>query len=63
MATGHAKDQEDKPFLVSINTANGDDHWIEELPALPVKGGTAIDHTGRIYISLENGELLCYEAN
>ena len=25
-----------------------------------VKGGLAMDHKGRIYVTLENGQLLCY---
>ena len=29
-------------------------------PADAVKGGTAIDHRGRIFVSLENGKLLCF---
>jgi pyruvate dehydrogenase E2 component (dihydrolipoamide acetyltransferase) len=32
----------------------------EELPADAVKGGIAVAHGGRIYVSLENGKLLCF---
>ncbi len=60
MATGHINPDGGDAFLVSINTADGTDNWIETLPAIPVKGGTSIDHNGRIYVSLENGQLLCF---
>ncbi len=62
MATGHPDGNESETFLVAIDTADGSDRWIEKLPALAVKGGTAIGHDGRIYVSLENGQLLCFEA-
>lgn len=61
LATGHPGPAEDQPFLVSINTANGEDNWITPMPANAVKGGAAMDHTGRVFVSLENGKLLCYE--
>jgi outer membrane protein assembly factor BamB len=62
MATGHPDGSESEAFLASINTADGMAHWTEKLPALPVKGGTAVGHDGRIYVSLENGQLLCFDA-
>ena len=61
MATGHPDGNESETFLVAIDTADGSDRWIEKLPALAVKGGTAIGHDGRIYVSLENGQLLCFD--
>ncbi len=60
MATGHPDGQEDEAFLVSMNTADGTDHWLKKLPANAVKGGTSLGHDGRIYVSLENGQLLCF---
>jgi outer membrane protein assembly factor BamB len=60
MATGHPANQENDSFLVSINNEDGSDNWIESIPAIAVKGGTSIDHEGRIYVSLENGQLLCF---
>ncbi|MEM7012920.1 MAG: PQQ-binding-like beta-propeller repeat protein [Verrucomicrobiota bacterium] len=62
LATGHPDDKEDEPFLVVTNIQDGTDAWIEKLPAVAVKGGTAIDSAGRIFVSLENGELVCYTA-
>ena len=60
LATGHLEDESSDRFLVSINTADGNDNWILKMPDDAVKGGTCIDHKGRIYIALENGQLLCY---
>lgn len=60
LATGHPDARENEPFLVATNIKDGSDAWIERLPALAVKGGSAIDAKGRIYVSLENGALLCF---
>ncbi|MCG8648846.1 MAG: hypothetical protein MI861_03385, partial [Pirellulales bacterium] len=63
LATGHRDGDEQHPFLVSTNTTDGQDNWMEPIPANTVKGGTAIGHDGRLYLSLENGKLLCFEPN
>lgn len=60
LATGHADRTPDRPFLNAINMADGTDVWAHELPADAVKGGTAIDSEGRIFVALENGQLLCF---
>ena len=60
LATGHAETTPDKPFLVAINIADGKDLWKENLPADCVKGGTAVDASGRIFVTLENGQLMCF---
>ncbi len=60
LATGHPDGEDTDSFLVSINASDGSDNWIEQIPADAVKGGTAIDHLGRIYVALENGQLLCF---
>ena len=62
LATGHPDNQPDQSFLVAINTADGTDQWIARTPANAVKGGTAVDPTGRIIVVLENGQLLCFDA-
>jgi outer membrane protein assembly factor BamB len=61
LATGHPDEKPDQSFLVAINVKDGTDAWMQAIPADAVKGGTAIDHSGRIYVSLENGKLLCFE--
>jgi outer membrane protein assembly factor BamB len=60
LATGHADRTPDKPFLVAINMTDGADAWSHNLPADAVKGGTAINADGRIFVTLENGQLLCF---
>ena len=62
MATGHPADDETQSFLVAIDNLDGSDRWIESLPAMAVKGGAALGHDGRIYVALEDGQLLCYGA-
>ena len=62
LATGHPDKNPEQTFLAAINIADGSDAWLHEIPAEAVKGGAAIDHQGRIYVSLENGELLCFAA-
>jgi len=61
LATGHADATPDQPFLVAMNIADGTDRWSVALPADAVKGGTAVDANGRIFVSLENGQLMCFE--
>lgn len=62
LATGHPDSKPDEPFLVALNIKDGQDVWIKQLPADAVKGGTAIDRDGRVYVSLESGELVCFES-
>ncbi|MDP6523483.1 MAG: PQQ-binding-like beta-propeller repeat protein [Kiritimatiellia bacterium] len=56
IAAGH---DSGKPFVTGIDAASGTALWEEPLPADTVKGGMAIDHDNRLFISLENGQLLC----
>jgi len=46
-----------RPFLAAIRIADGQDLWYHELPAPAVRRGTAIDHTGRIFVALADGRL------
>ena len=62
LAAGHTGTDQKTAFLSVINIKDGKDVWRKPLPALPVKGGMAVDHQGRIYVSLENGQLLCFAA-
>lgn len=61
LAAGHPDEQEDAAFLALMNTEDGSDLWFEKLPAQVVKGGAAIDASGRVFVVLENGELRCYQ--
>lgn len=60
LATGHTEKTPDAPFLVAINVKDGSDAWSHPLPSQAVKGGTAIDGTGRVFVALENGQLHCF---
>jgi outer membrane protein assembly factor BamB len=60
LAAGHTGLDTGTAFLEARVTATGKRLWSHKLPALPVKGGTAIDSQGRIYVALENGQLLCF---
>jgi outer membrane protein assembly factor BamB len=48
-----------EPFVAAVNLADGSDLWYEKLPAPTVKGGTAVDHLGRIFVALDNSRLIC----
>ena len=50
-------------FLAAVDVKDGSDIWRQELPAAVVKGGTAVDHDGRLFVSLENGQVLCLSGN
>ncbi len=60
LASGHPDRQPNKPFLAAIRTNDGRDSWIHPLAADAVKGGTAMDADGRIFVALENGQLWCF---
>ncbi|QDT42429.1 outer membrane biogenesis protein BamB [Gimesia alba] len=60
LTAGHPDEKSDAPFLTAIDINQGTDLWSHPLPALAVKGGTAIDPEGRIVVTLENGQLLCF---
>jgi outer membrane protein assembly factor BamB len=50
-----------KCFLAAVNIGDGSDLWREDLPAPAVKAGAAIDHQGRVFLSLQDGRLLCWQ--
>ena len=60
LVAGHADEAPDKPFLAAISIADGTDLWQQDLPADAVKGGTAVDAEGRVFVTLENGQLICF---
>lgn len=63
LTAGHPDEQPEAPFLTAINIEQGTDLWSHALPALAVKGGTAINADGSIIVALENGQLLCFQAD
>jgi outer membrane protein assembly factor BamB len=60
VATGHPDKNPDKAFLVAIKISDGTDAWSHALPSDAVKGGTAVDANGRVFVALENGQLWCF---
>lgn len=46
--------------LAALSLQDGSDLWSHELPAPVVKGGTSIDHQGRIVVALEDGRIVCF---
>jgi outer membrane protein assembly factor BamB len=61
LAAGHTGfAPSEQPFLAAVDVATGADLWREALPAPAVKGGTAIDHAGRIVAALEKGQILAF---
>jgi outer membrane protein assembly factor BamB len=60
LGAGHPDQKPEEAFLAAINIEDGSDLWLEKLPAPAVKGGCAIDASGRIFVALENGELVCF---
>lgn len=63
LAAGHSEAAPEKPFLTAFNVQDGAEVWSHSLPANAVKGGTAVDAAGRIFVTLENGQLMCFTAS
>ena len=61
LSAGHPASRPGAAFLALTDIESGKDVWKLDLPALPVKGGTAVTGDGRVYASLENGSLVCYK--
>jgi outer membrane protein assembly factor BamB len=51
---------EHDPFLAAMEIATGAEIWREPLPAASVPGGIAVDHQGRIVVTLEGGQVLAF---
>ncbi len=49
-------------FVAAVKLADGSDLWYEKLPAPAVKGGTAVDHAGRMFVALDDGQVICLGA-
>ena len=63
LAAGQTDGDAPGAFLAAIDAKDGSELWSEALPAAPVKGGTAVDHRGRIIVSLTDGQVLCFGAS
>lgn len=60
VASGHPENQPDKPFVGAVRISDGVDLWEHPLPANTVLSGIATDASGRVFASLENGQLMCF---
>jgi hypothetical protein len=60
LVAGHPDASPGESFLAAIKIKDGTVLWQQSLPANAVKGGTAIDRQGRIFVALENGQLTCF---
>ena len=61
LVPGEPADSNRQPaHLSAISLTDGQVLWRQELPAPPVKAGMALDSQGRIVVTLENGQLLCF---
>lgn len=58
---GH-RDGREEAFLLALDVTNGETRWQQPLPALPVKGGVAMNRRGTIFVAMENGQLTCFRA-
>jgi outer membrane protein assembly factor BamB len=61
LATFHPDDKPKLSQLVRLDLRTGADREVHSLPADAVKGGTAIDAAGHVFVTLENGRLLCFQ--
>ena len=61
LATFHPDDKPQEPQLVRLDIRTGADREVHALPADAVKGGTAIDAAGHVFVTLENGQLMCFQ--
>ncbi len=58
--TGPVTERDKDSFLTAMNVGNGAEVWKKPLPGAAVKDGLAVDHRGRIFVSLRNGEIRCF---
>jgi outer membrane protein assembly factor BamB len=61
LATGHPDDKPQQPQLIRLDVRTGADQEVHALPAGAVKGGTAVDAAGHVFVTLENGQLVCFQ--
>jgi outer membrane protein assembly factor BamB len=61
LATFHPDDKPQQSQLVRLDIHTGADREIHSLPADAVKGGAALDAAGHVFVTLENGQLMCFQ--
>lgn len=61
LATFHPDDKPQESQLIRLDIRTGADREVHPLPADAVKGGTAVDAAGHVFVTLENGRLMCFK--
>lgn len=46
--------------LATYNVADGKTIWAQTLPGVPVSWGLALDRSGRVFVALEGGQIVCF---
>ena len=52
-----------KSEIVALNLEDGRVLWSENIPLAPVSWGLAVDRDGRVIVTLEDGQILCFGQN
>jgi outer membrane protein assembly factor BamB len=61
LGTFHPDNKPKESQLARLDIRTGADREVHPLPADAVKGGTAVDAAGHVFITLENGQLMCFQ--
>ena len=59
--TGTGSKVRSTAWLCALNLEDGTELWRKQLPGLPVLFGIAIDRDGRILVSLQDGQVVCFD--
>lgn len=59
---GAVTDGDKSSFVCAIGINSGEEVWRHPLPGAVVKSGAAVDHDGRLYLALRDGQILCFGA-
>jgi len=51
---------QEKSEIVVLNLKGGKILWSQPVPSAPVPCGLAVDRDGRIVVTLEDGQVLCF---
>jgi outer membrane protein assembly factor BamB len=46
--------------VMAFDLADGKPRWTQPLPAPPLPWGVALNRDGRVVVSLENGDVVCF---
>ncbi len=60
LAAGQSSQGQSSAFLTAVKIDDGAEVWRQPLPAPAVKGGLALAHDARLFLSLQDGRVLCF---